>query len=62
MFAILKSAAMQKLTFIAQVLVSKYGDHLPLYRASPDHARQGVNLDRNWVVRACQRVICRKIP
>jgi transposase len=34
---------------IAQVLVSKYADHLPLYR----HARQGVNLDRStladWV-------------
>ena len=38
---------------LAQVLVSKYCDHLPLYRQSQIFARQGVELDRstlaNWV-------------
>lgn len=38
---------------IAQVLVSKYADHLPLYRQAQICARQGVNLDRStladWV-------------
>jgi transposase len=38
---------------LAQVLVSKYCDHLPLYRQSQMFARQGVELDRstlaNWV-------------
>ncbi len=42
---------------IAQVLISKYGDHLPLYRQSQIFARQGIELDRstlcNWVGRAC---------
>ena len=41
---------------VAQVLVSKYADHLPLYRQAQIHARQGVNLDRStladWVGRA----------
>jgi transposase len=41
---------------IAQVLVSKYADHLPLYRQAQIYARQGVNLDRStladWVGRA----------
>jgi len=32
MFSILETAAMQKLTFIAQVLASEYADHPPLYR------------------------------
>ena len=32
---------------IAQVLVSKYADHLPLYRQAQIYARQGVNLDRS---------------
>ena len=31
----------------AQVLVSKYADHLPLYRQAQIYARQGVNLDRS---------------
>ena len=31
---------------IAHVLVSKYADHLPLYRQSQIFARQGVTLDR----------------
>jgi transposase len=41
---------------VAQVLVSKYADHLPLYRQAQMYARQGVNLDRStladWVGRA----------
>lgn len=41
---------------IAQVLVSKYADHLPLYRQVQIYARQGVDLDRStladWVGRA----------
>jgi transposase len=42
---------------LAQVLVNKYSDHLPLYRQAQIFARQGVTLDRstlcNWVGRAC---------
>ena len=38
---------------LAHVLVSKYADHLPLYRQSQIYAREGVNLDRStmadWV-------------
>jgi transposase len=38
---------------VAQVLVSKYADHLPLYRQAQIYARQGIDLDRstlaNWV-------------
>ncbi|MGE3370817.1 MAG: IS66 family transposase [Rhizobiaceae bacterium] len=41
---------------VAHVLVSKYADHLPLYRQSRIYARQGVNLDRStladWVGKA----------
>lgn len=41
---------------IAQVLVSKNADHLPLYRQAQIYARQGINLDRStladWVGRA----------
>lgn len=41
---------------IAQVLVSKYADHLPLYRQAQIYTRQGVKLDRStladWVGRA----------
>jgi len=41
---------------VAQVLVSKYADHLPLYRQSQIYARQGITLDRStladWVGRA----------
>jgi transposase len=40
-------------SLLAHVLVSKYCDHLPLYRQSQIFARQGVELDRstlaNWV-------------
>jgi transposase len=38
---------------LAHVLVSKYGDHLPLYRQSEMYAREGVELERStladWV-------------
>ena len=41
---------------VAQVLVSKYADHLPLYRQAQIYSRQGVDLDRStladWVGRA----------
>ena len=41
---------------LAHVLVSKYADHLPLYRQAQIYARQGVHLDRStladWVGRA----------
>jgi transposase len=41
---------------IAQILVSKYADHLPLYRQAQIYARQGMELDRStladWVGRA----------
>src|SRR4051812_3490576 len=42
---------------LAQVLVSKYADHLSLYRQAQIFARQGIELDRStlcdWVGRAC---------
>jgi transposase len=38
---------------VAQILVSKYADHLPLYRQAQIYARQGIDLDRStladWV-------------
>jgi transposase len=41
---------------VADVLVSKYADHLPLYRQAQIYARQGISLDRStladWVGRA----------
>ena len=43
---------------VAQVLVSKYADHLPLYRQTQIFARQGIALDRStladWVGRAAR--------
>lgn len=42
---------------IAQVVVAKFGDHLPFYRQAEIYARQGVVLDRatlgSWAGRAC---------
>lgn len=42
---------------IAQVIVAKFGDHLPFYRQAEIFARQGIRLDRatlgNWTGRAC---------
>lgn len=44
-------------TLIAQVVVSKFGDHLPFYRQADIYRRQGIDLDRgtlgNWTGRAC---------
>ena len=41
---------------IAQILVAKYADHLPLYRQAQIYARQGIQLDRStladWTGRA----------
>jgi len=41
---------------VASVIVSKYADHLPLYRQAQIYSRQGVNLDRStlasWVGKA----------
>ena len=36
---------------VASVIVSKYADHLPLYRQSQIYARQGVDLDRSTLAR-----------
>ena len=42
---------------IAQIIVAKFGDHLPFYRQAKIYAREGIVLDRaslgNWVGRAC---------
>ncbi len=47
---------------IAQVLVCKYADHLPLYRQAQIYGRQGIDLDRStladWVGHAARD--CRK--
>ena len=41
---------------VAHVIVSKYADHLPLYRQAQIYSRQGIDLDRStlaaWVGRA----------
>ena len=43
-------------SLLAHVLVSKYADHLPLYRQSQIYAREGIDLDRStmadWVGRS----------
>jgi transposase len=45
---------------LAQVIVSKFGDHLPLYRQAQQFARQGVSLTRStlcdWLKRAADLV------
>jgi transposase len=42
-------------TLVAHVIVSKYADHVPLYRQAQIYARQGIDLDRStladWVGR-----------
>jgi transposase len=47
---------------IASVIVSKYADHLPLYRQSQIYARQGLNIDRStlafWVGKSAY--VCNK--
>ncbi len=44
-------------TLIAQVIVSKFGDHVPFYRQADIYTRQGITLNRatlgNWAGRAC---------
>jgi len=45
---------------LAHVLVSKYGDHLPLYRQAEIYAREGVELDRSTMaewVGGCRRLL-----
>ena len=45
---------------LAHVLVSKYSDHLPLYRQSQIYAREGVDLDRSTLaewVGGCSRLL-----
>jgi transposase len=45
---------------LAHVLVSKYGDHLPLYRQAEIYAREGVELDRSTLaewVGGCSRLL-----
>ena len=41
---------------VAHVWVSKYADHLPLYRQAQIYSRQGIDLDRStlagWVGKA----------
>lgn len=45
---------------VAQVLVSYYADHLPLYRQTQIFARQGLDLDRStladWVGHAAREL------
>jgi transposase len=46
---------------LAHVLVSKYADHLPLYRQAQIYARQGIELDRSTLadwVGDCSRLLC----
>ena len=44
-------------SLIAEVIVAKFGDHLPFYRQAGIYARQGIRLDRatlgNWAGRSC---------
>lgn len=35
---------------VAHVLVTKYADHAPLYRQAQMLARQGIAIDRSWIV------------
>ena len=48
-------------SLLAHVLVSKYSDHLPLYRQSEIYARQGVEIDRStlagWVGAASELLL-----
>lgn len=43
-------------SFLAEILVRKYGDHLPLYRQSEILSREGIRISRQilskWVIRA----------
>ena len=56
---------------LAHVLVSKYADHLPLYRQAEIYAREGVDLDRStladwvgkaaWLLRPLVDALARKV-
>lgn len=41
---------------LARILVSKYVEHIPLYRQSEIYARQGVVLSRNTMVRWVSKI------
>ena len=45
-------------SLLAEVLVCKFGDHLPLYRQNEIFQRQGIKISRQllsqWVIRTCQ--------
>jgi transposase len=41
---------------LAHIVVSKYADHLPLYRQSQIYARGGVDLDRSTPATWCGKV------
>src|SRR4051795_3161968 len=44
---------------LAHVLVSKYADHVPLYRQSEIYAREGVELERStWPIGWVRRASC----
>lgn len=47
---------------LAHVLVSKYCDHLPLYRQSAIYAREGVELDRSTLCDWVGRMACHLAP
>ena len=46
-------------SLLAHVLVSKYSDHLPLYRQSEIYARSGVDLSRSTLARSMKWVVGR---
>lgn len=45
--------------FLAHVMVTKYSDHLPLYRQSQIFVREGIDLDRCWPIGWADRRRCR---
>jgi transposase len=47
---------------VAQVLVSKYADHLPLYRQSQINAWQGIDLDRSTLADLVGRAAFMLLP
>jgi transposase len=54
--ALLLPGGMPTETIVAHVLVSKYADHLPLYRQAQVYSHQGIDLDRStlagWIGKA----------
>ena len=47
---------------LAQVLIAKYADHLPLYRQSRIYARSGVKLDRSTLAGRVGKASFRLLP